>query len=164
MMAAMMLPGVVAPLVRQASTDADVRAAPSFLLGYLAIWTLTGVLAYAAYRPHGTAAAGWIVLAAGLYELTPVKRRCRQLCQSNSHSGLGFGVACLGSSIGLMAVLLAISPMNISWMAAIAAVAVAQKLIRATWPIDGLVSLAIVGLGIWILTNPAAVPGLMPSM
>jgi predicted metal-binding membrane protein len=164
MMAAMMLPGVVAPLARQVSTDADVRAAPSFLLGYLAMWAVKGVVAYAVYRPHGTATAGWVVLAAGLYELMPLKRRCRHQCQTHARSGLTFGIACLGSSIGLMAVLLAISPMSIPWMAAITAVVVAQKLIRATWIIDALTALAIVGLGAWILAAPASVPGLMPTM
>lgn len=164
MMAAMMLPGVVAPLARQVSLDPDVRAAPSFLLIYLAIWALTGVVAYAAYRPHGTTAAGWIVLAAGSYELTPLKRRCRQQCQRDSRLGLTFGVACLGSSIGLMAILLAISPMSIPWMAGIAAVVVMQKLIPNRWPIDALVALTIVGLGVWILTDPATVPALLPSM
>jgi predicted metal-binding membrane protein len=155
MMAAMMLPGTA----RYAA-----RAVPSFLFVYLALWAAAGVFAYVAYRPHGTAAAGAVVLIAGLYELTPLARRCRERCHQRRQSGLGFGIACLGSSIGLMAILLAISPMSIAWMAVIAAAIVVQKMLPATWPIDPLFAVVIVGLGVWILTDPSSVPGLMPPM
>ena len=38
------------------------------------IWALAGVVAYVLDRPHGSLAAGAVVIAAGAYELTPVKR------------------------------------------------------------------------------------------
>src|SRR4051794_40463560 len=128
MMAAMMLPGAVAPLI----THVQVREAPPFLLSYLGIWAATGVVAYIAYRPHGTVAAGAVVLIAGCYELTPLKRRCRQRCKTGNASGVAFGLACLGSTLGLMAVLLAISPMNVAWMAGITVLALAQKIVPAS--------------------------------
>src|SRR4051812_33046039 len=65
MMAAMMLPGAAAPLL----SHGGVRAAPPFLLSYLGVWSAIGILAYLAYRPHGSVAAGAVVIAAGLYEL-----------------------------------------------------------------------------------------------
>lgn len=164
MMAAMMLPGTCASLFRQARSDHDVRAVPSFLLTYLAIWASVGLLAYATYQPHGTAAAGAVVITAGLYELTPLKRRCRDRCRQSGHSGAGFGVACMGSSIGLMAILLAISPMSILWMVVITATVVAQRMFPATWLVDIPIALAVVGLGIWILAQPSSIPGLMPPM
>jgi predicted metal-binding membrane protein len=128
------------------------------------MWATVGVVAYAVYEPHGTTAAGVVVIAAGLYELTPLKRRYRDQCQQDAHSGLAFGVACIGSSIGLMAILLAISPMSILWMAVITVAIVTQRLFPASWPVDISISLAIVALGAWILVHPAGVPGLMPSM
>jgi hypothetical protein len=48
------------------------RAAPLFAGSYLAVWTLAGVVAFALDRPHGFVAAGAVVVAAGVYELTPV--------------------------------------------------------------------------------------------
>jgi MFS family permease len=49
--------------------------------------------------------------AAGLYELTPLKRACRRR-RENVRSGSWFGFYCVGSSIGLMLVLLAVGAMK----------------------------------------------------
>ncbi len=119
---------------------------------------------YAVYRPHGTVAAGLVVIAAGLYELTPAKRRYRARCRESTQSGLGFGLCCVGSSIGLMLVLVAVGVMSIAWMAVIAAVVVAQKLLPARAVLDVPVALAITGLGVLIMVAPSSVPGLMPPM
>ena len=154
MMAAMMLPGTVPAVLRCARSSGRVRAVLMFVGAYLAIWAVVGVAAYAVYRPHGSAAAGVVVIAAGLYEITPLKRRCRRQCQENSGSGVGFGLWCVGSTIGLMAMMLALGVMSITWVAVIAVLAFAQKL----WPyravIDVPLSLAIVGLGLFILIAP----------
>src|SRR5262249_19767491 len=73
MMAAMMLPGA-APAVTRAARTGGVRAVPLFAGSYLAAWALVGVVVYALYRPHGTAAAGVVTIVAGAYEFTPLKR------------------------------------------------------------------------------------------
>ena len=57
MMAAMMLPGAAPAVLRRAHAG-GVRAVPLFAGSYLAVWALAGVAVYAAYRPHGTLAAG----------------------------------------------------------------------------------------------------------
>ncbi len=153
MMAAMMLPGAAPAVVRRARASGRVRAALVFVGSYLAIWAGVGVVVYAAYRPHGSAAAGALVIAAGLYELTPLKRRFRRECweSSGSASGIAFGLCCVGSTIGLMVIMVALGVMSVTWMAVIAAVAVAQKL----WPpravIDVPLALAIVSLGLVIV-------------
>src|SRR2546428_8211025 len=72
MMAAMMLPGAVPAVSRRAHATGRVRAVPLFVGSYLAVWTLVGVAVYALYRPHGYLAAGAVVIAAGVYELTPL--------------------------------------------------------------------------------------------
>jgi predicted metal-binding membrane protein len=164
MMAAMMLPGAVPAAVRHARSSGRVRAVPLFVGSYLAVWTVVGVAVYALYRPHGSLAAGAVVIAAGAYELTPAKRRFRRACREEAGSGLRFGVCCVGSSIGLMAMLVALGVMSLTWMVVIAVLAVAQKLLPAKAAVDVPLALAIVGFGIWIVVAPSSVPGLAPPM
>jgi predicted metal-binding membrane protein len=164
MMAAMMLPGAVPAVVRRVQASRRVRGVPLFLGSYLAVWALVGVAVYALYRPHGVVVAGAIVIAAGAYEFTPLKQHFRRRCQESTGSGLGYGLCCLGSSIGLMVMLVALSVMSVIWMSVIAALALGQKLLPAKAAVDAPLALAIVGLGILIILAPASVPGLMPPM
>jgi predicted metal-binding membrane protein len=164
MMAAMMLPGAIPAVLRRARVSGRAVAVPLFVVSYLAVWALAGVAVYALYRPHGTAAAGALVIAAGVYELTPVKQHFRRLCRERAGPGWEFGLCCAGSSIGLMLVLIVVGVMSITWMAVIAVLVLAQKLLPAKTIVDLPLALAIIGFGIWILAAPASVPGLMPSM
>jgi predicted metal-binding membrane protein len=164
MMAAMMLPAAVPAVLRNAAATGHVRAVPLFLGSYLAVWALVGVAVYALYRPHGTLVAGVVVVAAGLYEFTPLKRRSRWCCRQRVTSGFGFGIYCVGSSIGLMVMLVVLGVMSITWMIVTAVLVVAQKLLPANAAIDVPLSLAIVALGVVILVAPSAVPGLVPAM
>jgi predicted metal-binding membrane protein len=163
MMAAMMLPGTPPAILRLAEAPGGVRTVSLFVGSYLAVWTLVGVAVYALYRPHGSVAAGIAVIAAGAYELTPLKRHLRERCRGTVRSGLEYGVYCVGSSSGLMLVLVAVSIMSVAWMCVIAALAIAQKLLPARSAIDVPLALAIVALGALILIEPSSVPGLMPS-
>jgi predicted metal-binding membrane protein len=164
MMAAMMLPGSAPAVARHARMSGKVRAAPLFAGSYLAIWALTGVVAYALDRPHGSPAAGAVVIAAGAYELTPVKRHFRRRCREDACSGLGFGLGCAGSCIGLMAMLVALDVMSLFWMSVVGVLACAQKLLPAKAAIDVPLALAISGLGLVIIVAPALIPGLTPPM
>jgi len=163
MMAAMMLPGAAPAVVRYARMTGKVRAALPFTGSYLAIWALAGVAAYALDQPHGSLAAGAVVIAAGAYELTPVKRHFRRRCREAAGSGLGFGLCCVGSSIGLMAMLVALNVMSLFWMSVVAVLACAQKLLPAKAAIDVPLALAIVGLGLVIVLAPSLLPGLAPE-
>jgi predicted metal-binding membrane protein len=164
MMAAMMLPGAAPAVVRRAHADGRVRAVPLFVGSYLAIWTLVGVAVYALYRPHGSSAAGALVLAAGIYEFTRLKQNCRRRCRESVHSGFEFGLYCVGSSIGLMLMLVALGVMSVTWMSVITVLVLTQKLLPPRAAIDVPLALAIVGLGILIVVAPSWVPGLMPPM
>ncbi|WP_345762019.1 DUF2182 domain-containing protein [Diaminobutyricibacter sp. McL0608] len=164
MMAAMMLPGAAPAVVRSAEASGHAGAVPAFIVSYLAVWTVVGLLVYALYRPHTTLVAGLVAVAAGVYELTPLKRRFRTRCRDGIRSGIVFGLYCVGSSIGLMLLLVTLSVMSIPWMFVIAAVVVAQKLVPPRLAIDIPVAVAIVALGVLIVVAPAAVPGLIPSM
>jgi predicted metal-binding membrane protein len=164
MMAAMMLPGAAPAVVRRAQVSGRVHVVPTFVGSYLAVWTLVGVAVYALYRPHGTVVTGAIVGAAGLYECTPLKQRFRRRCRENDGHGFGFGVDCVGSSIGLMLVVVALGLMSVAVMVVIAVIGLAQKLLPPRVALDVPLALGIVGLGILILIAPSAVPGLMPAM
>src|SRR5260221_464364 len=164
MMAAMMLPGLAPAVWSRARTSGAVRAVVPFVASYLVVWTLVGALIYTLYRPHGTWAAGLVVIAAGLYELTRLKQHCRRCCRARTRSGFTFGLYCVGSSIGLMVMLVALGVMSIPWMVAIAALVFAQKLLPAKAVIDVPLALAIVALGIVIIAAPGFVPGLMPPV
>ncbi len=164
MMAAMMLPGAVPAAARFARAKGRALAAPLFAGSYLAVWTVVGLAVYALYRPHGSSAAGALTIAAGVYELTPLKCHCRRSCRKSVRSGFQFGLSCVGSSIGLMVMLVALGVMSVFWMSVVAALVVAQKLLPPRAFIDVPVALAIVGLGTIIMIAPSSVPGLVLPM
>jgi predicted metal-binding membrane protein len=164
MMAAMMLPSAAPAVLRRARASGGLRAVPLFIGSYLAVWTLVGVAVYAVDRPHGSLIAGAVAIAAGLYEFTPLKQSFRRRCRESARSGFDFGLCCVGSSIGLMAMLVALSLMSVAWMSVIALLVLAQKALPAKAAIDVPLALAIVGLGVLILIAPSSVPGLTPPM
>jgi predicted metal-binding membrane protein len=164
MMGAMMLPGATPAVLRRAHAGHRVGTVPLFVGSYLAVWTLVGVAVYALYRPHGTAVAGGFAIAAGIYEIAPLKRQSREHCRQGSHSGLEFGLSCVGSSIGLMLLFVALGVMSVLWMGVIALLIAAQKLLHPRAAIDVPVTLAILGLGVLILVAPSSLPGLTPPM
>ena len=149
MMAAMMLPGAAPAVLRRDR----VRSMPLFVGSYLAVWTFVGLAVYAVYRPHGSIAAGALTVAAGLYELTWFKRACRRRCQGQVRSGFVFGLVCVGSSIGLMLMVVALGAMSITWMSLIAALVLAQKVLPEHRAVDVPVALAIVALGIAVTAD-----------
>ena len=164
MMAAMMLPGAVPAVSSYARAHRRVSAVPLFVAAYVLAWTLFGVAAFAVYRPHTVTAAGIVTVAAGLYEFTPVKRLARRRCRELTSSGFHYGLYCMGSSIGLMAMLLALGAMSLTWMSAIAAIVLLQKLLPPRTTVDVVLSVAIVAFGALLLSDPSFVPGLAPAM
>lgn len=164
MMAAMMLPAAVPAVLRRVQTDSRARTVPLFLGSYLLVWTLVGAVVYAGYRPLGSLITGIIVIAAGIYELSRLKQDCRRRCQDRLHSGFDFGLYCVGSSIGLMLMLVVLGLMSVTWMLVIALLVLVQKLLPPKAAVDVPVALAIVTLGILIVVAPSWVPVFMPPM
>lgn len=164
MMAAMMLPGAAPAALRLAYDNGSARRVLLFVISYLTVWAIFGIPVYIMYRPHGFLAAGFIVITAGIYELTPFKRSFRMCCHEKGRSGLHFGLNCIGSSIGLMLVQFALGIMSITWMTIIALLVFVQKLLPARTVVDVPVAMAMVGLGILVIVTPSVIPGLMPSM
>jgi predicted metal-binding membrane protein len=143
---------------------ARLSAVPGFVASYLAVWTVVGVAVYTLYSPPGAVAAGAVVVAAGAYELTPLKTRCRQRCQQPPVTGLRFGIWCLGSTAGLMAVLLALGGMSVLWMSVVSAAVLAHKSVAPRRYLDVAFSLALIGLGVALAVALGHIPGLMPAM
>jgi predicted metal-binding membrane protein len=195
MMAAMMLPAVapVAPRVARTNagrlgTRAGAVRTGLFLASYLLVWTGYGLAAYAAYRAvaaldHGFLAwdragpyvAGGALIAAGLYQLTPLKSACLRHCRSplhflftQSHEGPAGAVRmgathaayCVGCCAGLMLVLFAVGVMSLFWMTVVAAVIFAEKVVPHGQAVARGVALALVALGVWTAVAPGSVPGL----
>jgi predicted metal-binding membrane protein len=187
MMAAMMLP-TVAPAALAVARRA--RRVPTLLFaaGYLAVWTGFGLLAYGVFRlvtsldtgwlawdRAGPYAAGGVIVASGLYELTPLKqaclRRCRNAPRGNApRSGLAHGLDCVGSSGALMAVLFVLGVMSLFWMAVFAVVIFVEKVVPRGPRLVPVLAVGLVALGIWVAVSPASVPwltdpgGRSPSM
>jgi predicted metal-binding membrane protein len=107
---------------------------------------------------------GVVVIAAGVYEVAPLKRHFRRRCRDGVRSGFRVGLCCAGSSAGLMVMLVALGVMSITWMAVIAVLVLAQKLLPAIAAVDVPLALAIAGLGVLIVITPSLVPGLSPPM
>jgi predicted metal-binding membrane protein len=199
MMAAMMLPSV-APMVlvfarisrERAARGREVAPTWLFLAGYLATWTTFGVLAYGVYRvlDHvdlgllrwdrgGPYVAGAALAAAGIYELTPLKRVCLRHCRGPLHfilgawrpgatgavsMGIEHGLFCVGCCWGLMLALFALGVMSVTWMVVIGALIFAEKVLPAGEWFARVVAVGLVAAGIWVAVSPSTVPGLhIPS-
>ena len=196
MMAAMMLPSA-APMVLVVHRVSAMRAHPGaratlstwvFVVGYVAVWTVYGLAAYGLFRAlraadpgflawdrQGPLVAGIAVVAAGVYQLTPLKHACLRHCRTPLHfvmhrwregdagalaMGLEHGAWCLGCCVGLMLVLFAVGVMSLAWMALVGAVIFAEKVLPLGARLAGLVALGLIALGVWIAIAPGHVPGL----
>jgi predicted metal-binding membrane protein len=196
MMAAMMLPAALPMIVafsrvsggRARSGRADVVPTWVFLAGYLATWTAYGLAAYGLFRSieaidpgfldweaEGPVVAGAAIVAAGLYQLTPLKRACLRHCRTPLHfvlhgwregrrgalrMGIGHGAWCVGCCWGLMLILFALGVMSLLWMAVVATIIFAEKVLPIGARLPRALAACFVALGIWIAVAPGSVPGL----
>jgi predicted metal-binding membrane protein len=163
MTAAMMLPSV-APA---ALLFARLRGrTPVFLLGYLAAWTAYGLAAYGLFRVfHGSGGyvAGWAVVLAGLYQLTPLKEACLRGCRSPLGdvmrgsgafaTGAQHGLYCVGCCWALMAALLALGVMSLFWMSVVAAVIFVEKVLPRGVLLSRVLAVPFVVLGLMVATG-----------
>ena len=197
MMAAMMFPSI-APMVlmfariqegrreRGSAVPADMTAL--FVVGYLVSWTAAGLVAYGLYRlgratvgdafawdSAGPYLAGAVIIAAGVYQLTPLKDVCLRYCRSPmmffmSHSkpgragalrmGIEHGGFCVGCCWMLMAALFALGVMSIGWMAFIAALIALEKLLPWKDLANRGIAVLLLALGLAVAFVPEKVPGL----
>jgi predicted metal-binding membrane protein len=190
MMAAMMLPSVSPTVALYAglAKRRDPLAPLVFAAGYLVTWAAVGVLAFAvsdagrrllgpelAWHRGGRVLAGGLLLAAAAFEVTALKDVCLTKCRSpfgflvgSWRDGKGgalsmgarHGAWCVGCCWALMASLFALGVMSILWMAFVAGLIAAEKLLP--WPRTVTYGTALVlgVLGVLVLVSPDAIPGL----
>ena len=132
-------------------------------------------LDFLAWNQAGPYVVGIAVIGAGVYELTPLKSVCLRHCRSPVHFILGgwregwlgalrmgseHGAYCVGCCWGLMVVLFALGVMSLFWMAVVAAVIFAQKILPGGERATRALAVALVALGIWVAAAPGSVPDL----
>jgi predicted metal-binding membrane protein len=159
MMIGMMSPSALPVLFVVAKSEGArggnaLRTTAWFAAGYLAVWMVFSLAAagvqwllHEVAWPASTAVAsgfgGVILIGAGLYQQTPLKRACLLHCRnpidvlmSHWHPGLAgafrmglhHGWFCLGCCWALMAVLFGVGIMNLVWVGAIAVFVLLEKL------------------------------------
>ena len=193
MMAAMMFPSV-APvailwarsIVSRSSGTQRAWRIGTFVSGYMLAWAAYGVLAFLALLGtqwlvrQAPEAARWlgvgIFVAAGVYQLTPLKNACLAHCRSPMTSllhyanykgswrdlrvGAHHGLYCVGCCWGLMIVLVAVGVMNVAVMVAVAVVIAAEKLWRRGQGLSHAVGVAFLAIGVVAAFHPSILPGL----
>ena len=195
MMVAMMFPAA-APMVQMlqrisASKRLQSQAfVPSwvFVGGYLLVWSLFGALAYVAATAldrvanqsmwlmgNGPRLGGLVLVLAGVYQLTPLKRVCLSKCRSPIsflltswrdgyggvfRMGLEHGGFCLGCCWAMMLVLFVVGVMSLPWMALLTAAIFIEKNVR----FERVTSAALATLFIAVGVTLAAYPSILPRI
>ncbi len=193
MMVAMMLPSA-APMIllyarvaARAGAGARTASTSLFLLTYLGIWTLfaaAAALAQAMLISSGRVdamalaagdgrVAGTLLLLAGLYHLSPLKRACLDQCRSPLafimrlsrpgiagalRLGVAHGLYCLGCCWALMLLLFVGGVMNLAWIAGLSLLVLAEKYAPPALRLRRLLAAALIGAGAVLMLAPGYWP------
>jgi predicted metal-binding membrane protein len=196
MMAAMMLPSA-APMILMFDAIQTGRSRQGrstvptlvFVAGYLVVWAAFGVVAYAAALLAGWLSdaspdlammaptiGGAVIVAAGVYQLTPLKQTCLSKCRTPTQfvltswrdglagtfrMGLGHGAYCLGCCWLLFVILFPLGIMNVAAMAAVALLVLAEKTLPVGRRISQLIGVVLITLGFAIILSPGLLPTTM---
>jgi predicted metal-binding membrane protein len=159
-----------------------------FVAGYLVSWSTAGLLGYMivegvgsldvgflAWEEGGPYVAGAVILGAALYQLTALKGTCLRQCRGPGmfflqhwrpgsvgalRMGIEHGGVCVGCCWALMAALFALGVMSIGWMAFIAALIGAEKLLPWRTVANRGIAVLLAALGLAVALAPEDVPGL----
>jgi predicted metal-binding membrane protein len=197
MMAAMMFPSI-APMVlmyariqegkRERGQNVQAGATALFVAGYLVTWTVAGLVGFAlitggralkidalSWSEAGPYVAGGVIVAAAIYQLTPLKDVCLRKCRDpfmfvltawrQGHTGaLRMGIEhggwCVGCCWTLMAALFALGVMSVGWMVLIASLIAIEKLLPWEAAANRGIAVLLLVLGLAVAFVPADVPGL----
>ena len=189
MMAAMMLPAIL-PVVRlyaRAAARGTVAPVAVFLAGYGAVWSAMGLPAFFIWKrldqplaeatPTAGRIAGIVLVAAAVYQISPLKAVCLRHCRSplgffmqhakNLHRPTGalavgarHGLYCLGCCWLLMAVLVAFGTMQVAWMVGLALLILVEKVTPIGERVALVAGAAFLALGTLLLIHPVAIGSL----
>ena len=193
MTVAMMLPtslplvALFRSLVRKRADRA--RLVALVVLGYLAVWTLFGVVAHLFDRvvhdvvEHNGALAGnaWAIGAAtvffaGGYQFTPLKKHCLDKCRSpfafimqhwrGGRAGgealrlaVSHGLFCLGCCWSLMLLMFAVGVGSIPWMLALGSVMAVEKNMPWGGRLTAPLGVLLLGFGAVLVATRTGLPG-----
>jgi predicted metal-binding membrane protein len=190
MMVGMMTPSV-APMVllyagvgrKAQASGRPIASTAWFFTGYLLVWIAFSVAATGAQwlltsltllspamATNSTVAGGLVLIAAGLYQWTPMKGACLRQCQAPiaflaSHGGfrsdpagaLRFGIThgayCLGCCWALMALLFVGGVMNVLWIAGIAILVLLEKTVPTGQLVPRIAGALMAIAGVWLLVG-----------
>jgi predicted metal-binding membrane protein len=197
MMAAMMFPSI-SPMVlaysriqrrrREMGRDVGWGSTAAFVGGYLVSWTAFGLAAYGllelvrslsidvlSWDRGGPYLAGGVIVAAAIYQLTPIKDACLSRCRGPLDFVLGYwrdgrlgavrmgvehGAWCVGCCWALMAALFALGVMSVGWMVFIAALIAVEKMLPWKALANRGIAVLLLVLGVLVAFTPGSVPGL----
>jgi len=189
MMTAMMLPSALPMIalygaIERGAVGAGPKGVPVavFTLVYLALWAATGAPVYFAHAflmtlagPAFAYGVAVTLLAAGVFQLSPLKQVCLRVCRSplgfllghwrpglrgSLALGWSHAVYCLGCCWALMLVLVAAGAMGLLWVLLIAALVAAEKLLPGGGWIARAAGGALVLLGVAVAFRPDLVMAL----
>lgn len=193
MMVAMMLPASAPMILAFARSQARKRerGAPHvstwlFVAPYLTVWGAFGIIGYGLAAAadsvvddsmwatdHLPRIAGGLLVAAGAYQLTPLKHICLARCRSPLsfmlsywrdgrwgavQMGLRHGVFCLGCCWVLFLLLVPLGVMNVGAMLVISALIFAEKTLPQGQRLVRVAAVAMVVHGLLAMAVPAALP------
>lgn len=147
-----------------------------FVLGYLVAWAGFSIIAMALQwllqskgllttmmRSTSNYWSAAIFLAAGVYQFSPLKQRCLTYCRSpdgfilsewrdgalgSAIMGFRHGLFCTGCCAALMALLFAVAVMDLRWVAALAVIVTAEKLLPGAKFWRSAIGLALIAAGV----------------
>ena len=184
MMMAMMLPSAAPAIltygaIRRKFAEKGARVAPLavFVAGYAAIWTGFSAMAVTLHlvlspvvslsmmmAVTSATVGGGLLIAAGLYQMSPLKSACLRKCQApfmflarnwrkgnwgGFRMGVSHGLYCLGCCWVLMGLLFYGGVMELRWIAGLALYAAAEKLIPAGNRLSRFTGVLLIGWGTW---------------
>lgn len=188
MMVAMMVPSAAPMVLTFAAVNRTRRERSQpfvptavFLLGYVAAWTAFSALAtLAQWALHVRALlspmmvmtsprlGGTLLMAAGVFQFTPLKRACLVRCRNPLSflmtewrdgvrgaflMGLRHGSYCIGCCWLLMILLFVAGVMNLLWVAAIAGLVLAEKAAPEWMRASRVAGLLLMGWGAWLVAG-----------
>ena len=196
MMVAMMFPASAPMILTFARVHAGRRErgqafVPTWVFAgaYLLVWILSGVVAYGAALGVEQLADAWVwlgdnaarigggvLILAGLYQFSPLKRSCLTKCQTplsfiitswrdgyagSFRMGLEHGVYCLGCCVFLFVILFPLGVMNVGAMVAITLLIFAEKSLPIGRQVAHLTAVALIAYGALVVFVPDALPTTM---
>jgi predicted metal-binding membrane protein len=188
MMVAMMLPSAAPMILTFAKVQRNRReqerpfiSTGIFVLGYLAIWTaFSAAAAVMQWALHGEALlspkmvgtspwlGGALLIAAGIFQWTPLKKYCLTSCCSPLSflmtswregkwgaftMGLKHGVKCAGCCWILMLLLFVAGVMNMWWIAILTILVLLEKVLPRGLLLGKMAGVFFIGWGVWLIAG-----------